>query len=83
MDVFVSTHTTSVMNILQAEHHKFAPVPPFFTTSVHMSLQLRPSDTWLPRFFSRFLAASFRWNVPSSCRTRRPIGLSVRHVSTA
>lgn len=34
-----------------------------------MSLQLRVRDTWLPRLFSRFLAASFRWNVPSSCRT--------------
>lgn len=33
-----------------------------------MSLQLRLRDTWLPRLFSRFLAASFRWNVPSSCR---------------
>lgn len=45
-----------------------AAVPPFFTTSVHMSLQLRLTDDWLPRLFRRFLAASFRWNVPSSCR---------------
>lgn len=36
-----------------------------------MSLQLRLRDTWLPKLFSRFFAASFRWNVPSSCRTKR------------
>lgn len=36
-----------------------------------MSLQLRLRDTWLPRLFSRFLAASFRWNVPSSCRRKK------------
>lgn len=34
-----------------------------------MSLQSRLRDTWLPRPFSRFFAASFRWNVPSSCKT--------------
>lgn len=37
-----------------------------------MSLQLRLRDTWLPRLLSRFLAASFKWNVPSSCRTNKP-----------
>lgn len=40
--------------------------PPFLTTSVHMSLQPRPSASWLPRLFSSVLAASFRWKVPSS-----------------
>lgn len=45
-------------------------IPPFLTTRVHMSLQLRPMATWLPRLFSRFLAASFRWNVPSSYMTK-------------
>jgi len=36
------------------------PSPPFFTTSVHMSLQLRLRDTSLPRLFNRLLADSFR-----------------------